>query len=84
MFFKSKKYDEVDKFMHINNEKQYILSKIDLTLKIQSKNQKKNIVMFKNMKTFINYKKYETILLRFENDEDLIKVIWYIYYKITF
>ena len=74
IFFKAKKHDEIDKFIFINNEKNYSMIKSDLNLKILSKNQK-NLFIFKNKRTHINYKKLDFVNLRFENENDLFQLL---------
>jgi len=51
------------------------MAKMDLTLKIQAKNPKKLIFLFKNKRTLINYKKYESLILKFESESDLLEVL---------
>lgn len=66
----------VNKMIYIKNENLYE-TKSDsnnLVITIQSKFERKNILIFKNKMKYIKYKKYNKILLKFESVESFEEV----------
>jgi hypothetical protein len=77
ILFLNKKSTEINKMVHLNIKNFYKFEKdiTNLIIKVDSATGKKNILIFKNKTSFIKYKKYSAIQLRFENKDFFEEVI---------
>lgn len=60
---------EVNKLIYANNEKLYTINHDIKTLimTIETKNDKKSLIIFKNRQSYIQYKKYNKLIFKFSD-----------------
>lgn len=67
--------DQIAKLIYIKNDNLYTINKVDETnLTLTAKNDRKNLLIFKNKSTYIKYNKYNKLEMKFDKlDEQIFK-----------
>ena len=81
LLFTQKNSEVVNKFIYLKNPLIFIYKydPANLILGIDSRQQKKNIIIFKNKDKYVKYYKHNSIFLKFENEEIMKEMIRNLY-----